>query len=147
MARLILVKSFTCILKYDKDIVIDRARNTLNELVNDYSKSIAIYSQENQTKTIHMEKLIGAFPQAMEEEQFKLYFQPKYSIQGDKPKLTSAEVLIRWISPKFGFVSPGEFISLFEKNGLIGKLDAYIMEKAAEYMRSWKDRFDRHQEC
>ena len=30
---------------------------------------------------------------------------------------------------------------MFEENGLIGKLDAYIMEKAAEYMRSWKDRF------
>ena len=125
----------------DKDIVIDRARNTLNELVNDYSKSIAIYSQENQTKTIHMEKLIGAFPQAIEEEQFKLYFQPKYSIQGDKPKLTSAEVLIRWISPKFGFVSPGDFINLFEKNGLISQLDAYIMEKGAKYMREWKEKY------
>ena len=125
----------------DKDIVIDRARNTLNELVNDYSKSIAIYSEENQTKTIHMEKLIGAFPQAIEEEQFKLYFQPKYSIQGDKPQLTSAEVLIRWISPKFGFVSPGDFINLFEKNGLISQLDAYIMEKGAKYMREWKEKY------
>ena len=125
----------------DKDIVIDRARNTLNELVIDYSKSIAIYSQENQTKTLHMEELIDAFPQALEEEQFKLYFQPKYSIQGDKPKLTSAEVLIRWISPKFGFVSPGEFINLFEENGLIGQLDAYIMKKGAEYMRELKEKY------
>lgn len=125
----------------DKDIVIDRARNTLNELVIDYSKSIAIYSQENQTKTLHMEELIDAFPQALEEEQFKLYFQPKYSIQGDRPKLTSAEVLIRWISPKFGFVSPGEFINLFEENGLIGQLDAYIMKKGAEYMRELKEKY------
>lgn len=125
----------------DKDIVVGRAKNTANALINDYTKSIAIYNEENQAKTLHMEQLIEAFPQALEEGQFKLYFQPKYEIQGDKPAFSSAEVLIRWISPKFGFVSPGEFISLFEENGLIGKLDAYIMKKAAEYMRDWKEKY------
>ena len=88
-----------------------------------------------------MEQLIDLFPQALEEEQFKLFFQPKYNIQDGKPMLASAEVLIRWTSPKFGFISPGDFIRLFEENGLIGKLDAYILEKAAEYMRLWKEKF------
>ena len=125
----------------DKDIVVGRTKSTVSALSNDFTKKIAIYSHENQEKALHLEELIYAFPQALEEEQFKLYFQPKYRIQGDKPVLTSAEVLIRWISPKFGFVSPGEFISLFEENGLIGKLDAYIMEKAAEYMRNWKEKY------
>ena len=125
----------------DKDIVIGRAKNTANSLISDFAKNIAIYNQENQSKTLHKEELINAFPVAFKEEQFKLYFQPKYAIQGDKPVLTSAEVLIRWISPKFGFVSPGEFIPLFEENGLISALDAYIMEKAAEYMRLWKEKY------
>lgn len=128
----------------DGDTIFARVKNTLHIMGNDYSKPIIFYNEENQLITLHQEELIHAFPQALKEEQFKLYFQPKYNIQGDKPVLASAEVLIRWISPKFGFVSPGEFISLFEKNGLIGKLDAYIMEKAAEYMRSWKDRFDKY---
>ena len=87
-----------------------------------------------------MEELVDAFPKALEEEQFKLYFQPKYNVQGDKPVFTSAEVLVRWISPKYGFVSPGEFIPLFEENGLIAALDAYILRKAAEYIKSWKDK-------
>ena len=125
----------------DKDIVIDRARNTVNEIANDYTKVIAIYNQEKQTKALHMEELINAFNQALDEGQFKLYFQPKFNIQGDEPVFASAEVLIRWISPKFGFVSPGEFINLFEANGLIGKLDAYIMKQAAEYMRNWKEKY------
>ncbi len=126
----------------DKDIIISRVKNIASALVNDYSKNISIYNDERQAKTLHNEELLDAFPQALKEEQFQLYFQPKYSIQGDKPSLSSAEVLIRWISPKFGFVSPGEFINLFEEHGLIGKLDAYIMEKAAQYMRRWKDKFD-----
>ena len=125
----------------DKDIVIDRAELTVNTLNNDFTKVIATYSQEHQTKTLHREELIHSFSQALEEGQFKLYFQPKYDIQGDSPRFASAEVLIRWISPKFGFVSPGEFISLFEENGLIGKLDAYIMEEAAKNMRLWKEKY------
>ena len=125
----------------DKEIVLGRTRATADSLGEDYAKEIAIYSQENQEKTLHKEKLLEAFPEALENEEFKLFFQPKYNITGDKPVLSSAEVLIRWISPKFGFVSPGDFIPLFEENGLIGKLDAYIFEKAAGYMREWKEKF------
>ena len=125
----------------DKEIVIGRVKTTADTLLDDYTKPIVIYNHEKQEKTLHMEELIGLFPSAIQEEQFKLFFQPKYEIQGDKPVFTSAEVLIRWISPKFGFISPGEFIPLFEENGLIGKLDAYIMEKAAEYMAEWKKKY------
>lgn len=125
----------------DKDIVIGRAKNTMRSLTSDYLTPIAIYSEENQAKTLYKEELINAFPQALKDEQFKLFFQPKYDIRGDNPRLTSAEVLIRWTSSKFGFVSPGEFIPLFEENGLISKLDSYIMERAAKYMHSWKERF------
>lgn len=125
----------------DKEVALGRVRATADSLGADYSKEIAIYSHANQEKTLRMEELIEAFPQALEEGQFKLYFQPKYNVVGDKPVLSSAEVLIRWVSPKFGFVTPGDFIPLFEENGLIGKLDAYILEKSAEYMRRWKDAF------
>jgi len=125
----------------DKDIVLGRVKNTANSLVNDFTKTMAIYNHEYQEKTLHMEELVNVFPQALAEGQFKLYFQPKYIIQGDEPKFSSAEVLIRWISPKFGFISPGDFIPLFEENGLIGQLDAYIMKKAAEYMRIWKEKY------
>ena len=125
----------------DKEIVLDRTKSTADGLINDFTKHIAVYNEEKQANALHMEELIDVFPQALEEEQFKLYFQPKYNVQGEKIKLVSAEVLVRWISPKFGFVSPGEFIHLFEENGLISKLDAYIFEKAAKYMRQLKDKY------
>lgn len=125
----------------DKEIAIGRLKTTADSLLDDYSKPIVIYNHEKQEKTLHMEELIDLFPTAISEEQFKLYFQPKYDIRGDKPRFTSAEVLVRWISPKFGFISPGEFIPLFEENGLISKLDAYIMEKAAIYMAEWKKKY------
>lgn len=123
-----------------KDVVIDRTKHVADSLIDDYSKTIAIFDEKDQAKTLHMEELIDAFPKALEEEQFKLYFQPKYNIQGEKVTFTSAEVLVRWISPKYGFVSPGEFIPLFEESGLIAQLDDYILRKAAEYIKEWKDK-------
>ena len=125
----------------DKEIVIGRTEETADSLNNDLSKKIAVYNEEKQAKTLHREELIEFFQQALDEGQFKLYFQPKYNIQGEKPVFTSAEVLIRWISPKFGFVNPGEFINLFEENGLISQLDSYIFEKAAHYMGEWKKKY------
>lgn len=126
----------------NKDTIIDRTETTANTLTDSYSKDIAVFDENIQARTLHMEELVDAFPQALQEEQFKLYFQPKYNVQADKPYLTSAEVLVRWISPRFGFVSPGEFIPLFEENGLIAELDAYILRKAAEYIKEWKDKLD-----
>ena len=125
----------------DKEIVIGRSKATADTLINDLDSNIAIYDQHRLDSSLRKEELINAFPKALIDEEFKLYFQPKYAIQGDKPILASAEVLIRWISPKFGFVSPGEFINLFEENGLISKLDAYIFKKAAQYMRCWKEKY------
>ena len=125
----------------NKETAIGRTETTADLITKDYSKKIAIYNEERQAKTLHMEELMDSFQQALDEEQFKLYFQPKYNIRGDKPVFASAEVLVRWISPKFGFVSPGEFINLFEENGLIGQLDSYILEKAAKYMGEWQKKY------
>lgn len=122
----------------DKGVAIDRTLNIANTLLDNYSKNIAVYDEEVQAKNLHKEELINAFPHALEDEEFKLFFQPKYNVQGDKPVFASAEVLVRWISPNYGFVSPGEFIPLFEENGLIAQLDDYILRKAAEYIKEWK---------
>lgn len=45
--------------------------------------------------------------------------------------------MVRWISPKRGFMSPGMFIPLFEKNGFITELDLYIWDKTAEMIANW----------
>lgn len=125
----------------DKEIVIGRTESTMDSISGDYKKIIAIYDHDMQTKILHREELINSFEQALEDEEFKLYFQPKYNIQGDKPTFSSAEVLVRWISPRYGFISPGEFVPLFEENGLIAQLDSYLLEKAARYMAEWKKKY------
>jgi EAL domain-containing protein (putative c-di-GMP-specific phosphodiesterase class I) len=58
---------------------------------------------------------------------------------GSTPRLASAEALVRWIHPKLGFISPGDFIPLFESNGLIQKVDNYVWHEAAAQIRRWKE--------
>jgi len=68
-----------------------------------------------------------------------VYFQPKYDIRPDKPVLSSAEALVRWIHPELGMISPGVFIPMLEDSGLIFNLDAYVWRKTAAQIRQWKD--------
>ena len=47
-------------------------------------------------------------------------------------------MLVRWDHPELGRISPGMFIPIFEKNGLIQKLDFYIWDQALECAGRWK---------
>ncbi|MBR4344508.1 MAG: EAL domain-containing protein [Lachnospiraceae bacterium] len=117
----------------------DRARLACNKLRNSYTTCVDFYNEELHSKELHSERLINDMEKALAEKQFKVFYQPKYKITGDKPVLTSAEALIRWFHPEFGMVSPGEFIPLFEDNGLIQKLDRFVWTEAASQIKRWKD--------
>ncbi len=74
---------------------------------------------------------------ALAQKEFVVYLQPKYSVQDHI--LSGAEALIRWNSPELGFVSPGAFIPLFERNGFILQLDDYMLSAVCGVQRRWMD--------
>lgn len=116
-----------------------RAKLACNRLRGKYSKGINIYDQEFHDKEMHYESFLNDFQRALEEKQFLVFYQPKYNIEGDKPVLTSAEALVRWRHPECGMVSPGEFIPLFESNGLIQLVDYYVWRESAAQIRRWRE--------
>ena len=122
----------------------DCARLTCRKLRNSYETTYDFYNAELHVKELHEERLISDMDRALSEKQFKVFYQPKYSITGDKPVITSAEALVRWFHPEFGMVSPGQFISLFENNGLIHKLDRYVWNEAAAQIRLWKEKYGKY---
>jgi diguanylate cyclase (GGDEF)-like protein len=119
----------------------DRARLACNKLRHSYTTCFDFYNEELHSKELHEERLINDMEKALAEKQFKVFYQPKYNITGDKPVLSSAEALIRWFHPEFGMVSPGEFIPLFEDNGLIQKLDRFVWTEAASQIKKWNDEY------
>lgn len=125
------------------DIAIGRA-GTTRANVKDMNKFLAVFDQAAQDKASFNEKLVASFERSLQKGEFKVFYQPKYNIQGPQNTLSSAEALVRWIHPEYGMVSPGVFIPLFEKNGLIQQLDKYIFGEVARQMAQWRERYGRY---
>ena len=118
----------------------DRAKLAADTVKNSFTKAIGIYDDSLHESEIFAEQLLEGFETAVREKQFEVVFQPKFDIRPQEPVLTSAEVLVRWKHPQLGTVSPGVFIPLFEKNGLIRQLDEFVWREAAARMKDWKSR-------
>ena len=116
-----------------------RAKTACNTNRGDFTRSFARYNNELHAKYLFEETLIHDLDDAIANKDLKVYYQPKYNIVGSTPRLASAEALVRWIHPKLGFISPGDFIPLFESNGLIQKVDNYVWHEAAAQIRHWKE--------
>ncbi|QNB08479.1 EAL domain-containing protein [Herbaspirillum frisingense] len=72
---------------------------------------------------------------ALERKQFRLVYQPKFSLP-DGPVL-GAEALLRWQHPERGLVGPDEFIGLAERSGLIIPIGAWVLDEACRQMHEW----------
>ena len=118
----------------------DRAKLAADTVRGNFVRNYAVYDRELHESQLFAEQLLEDFHDAVKEGQFQVWYQPKFDVRPGSPVLTSAEALVRWMHPKLGMVSPGLFIPLFEKNGLIVELDRYVWREAAARMRDWKDR-------
>ncbi|HBE18033.1 MAG TPA: GGDEF domain-containing response regulator [Cyanobacteria bacterium UBA11149] len=75
--------------------------------------------------------------QGIERAEFQLYYQPKVNLLTGQ--IEGAEALVRWRHPQRGFVSPGEFIPLAEKTGLIVPLGEWVLKAACTQAKIWQD--------
>ena len=100
---------------------------------------LSIYDEMRQ-RHIRNGQMENAFVEAIRNEEFVVYLQPKYSVETEE--IVGAEALVRWKRAEGTMVSPGEFIPLFEKDGLIVRLDEYVFRKVCsiqgERIRSGK---------
>lgn len=74
---------------------------------------------------------------AIKDEEFKVYYQPKYN--SSNSELTGSEALVRWYNEECGMLFPNEFIPVFENNGFIVELDEYMFEHVCMDIRKWLD--------
>ena len=122
-------------------LLFDRAQAACNMTRGNFNRHIVVYDEEMRERDILNQRLLNDLRRALEEHELQVYYQPKYNVQCDSPKLSSAEALIRWKHPELGLISPGSFIPLFEGNGQIGLLDNYVWNEAARQIARWREQF------
>ena len=111
----------------------ERAQMALNRVKGKYSVDVGWYDENLRQAMLKEQRMVDEMASALRSHQFQVYFQPKHDIQNNC--VSGAEALVRWIHPQLGFVSPGEFIPLFEKNGFLTQLDPYVWEECCREIR------------
>ncbi|MDP2745898.1 EAL domain-containing protein [Pseudomonas sp.] len=74
---------------------------------------------------------------ALEQGEFKLYYQPQFS--GDGKRLTGAEALLRWQHPQRGLVPPNDFIPVLEELGLVVQVGDWVLREACRQLAEWHE--------
>lgn len=114
----------------------DRAFMVADSIKGRYNQRVGVYDDVLRDKLLREQAITESMETALAEGQFSVYLQPKYWLQDDT--MAGAEALARWIHPELGFMNPGEFIPLFEKNGFITKLDRYVWEQTCKKLQQWR---------
>lgn len=115
-------------------LICDRAFLAMKSIQNDYEHSFAFYDEEMGRKHIRDRMMENEFDEAIRNEEFVVYLQPKYNVVTEE--IAGAEALVRWKKKDGSMVSPGEFIPLYEKDGLIVRLDEYVFNKVCEIQKT-----------
>ena len=84
-----------------------------------------------------LEQIKTSLRDALEREEFQVYYQPQVNVQTGK--IMSAEALVRWLHPEKGLISPAEFIPSAEATGFIVELGEWVLQTACRQMQVWKN--------
>lgn len=96
----------------------------------------AIYSPEMEAIADTPPTFLQELSQALEHDQFELWYQPKYTA-GDH-SLTGFEALLRWHHPERGMLLPTEFLPALEETGLIIPVGKWVIQQACQQLHQWK---------
>ena len=115
----------------------DRAALAAKQYKGSYIQNCTFYTDQMEKTIVRDQNIVNNMRQALKEEQFVIYYQPRYDLRN--MQVDGAEALVRWKNAQGEMILPGEFIPVFERNGFILQLDFYVWEHVCVQMRKWID--------
>lgn len=134
------IKVGVCPIKYSEmngmDVAnfIDRAKIVNSQIKGHQDKKIKYFTKKMGEKIDRENELETIMRKSLKNNEFLVYYQPKYSLKDNK--IIGAEALVRWQHPAKGLISPGDFIPLFERNGFIVDIDFYVYEQVMKMLKA-----------
>ena len=119
----------------EASLMYDRAVLAVEGIKDDYHYHTAWFDNSMRDSAVRNRQIAEELSAAFEGEEIRPWLQPIVDRDG---KAIGAEALVRWIHPKEGIRSPGIFIPVLEKNGMIADLDRFIWRKSCEILARWK---------
>lgn len=111
--------------------MIDRASFAQNSINENSKSNIEFYHQKSHDDLLKTIALEGFMEKALDNDEFVIYYQPKYDLNTNR--IYGAEALVRWIRPNEGIVPPSQFINLFERSGNIAQLDKFVFTEVCKF--------------
>lgn len=119
----------------DPEILLASA-NTALERASKNKIDYQFYDDAMNSQALVALELESLLQQAIEQEEFELYYQPQINI--DSGKMEAIEALLRWKHPELGLVAPGNFIRLAEKTKLIVPIGEWTIRTACIQNKQWQ---------
>lgn len=119
------------------DFFVDRAKIALSSATKTHSNSFIYYDDMMRKNMVFEAELENDLTHSLENNDFKVYVQPKHSVQTEK--LAGGEALIRWEHPTKGFLTPNRFVDIFERNGQVTEIDFYVLEHVCKMQKEWSE--------
>lgn len=116
----------------DISIMCDRAAIAVKSIKEQVSTRFIWYDDNMLKNAVREQELISEIRRALDNNEFCLYVQPQYNQITEK--LIGGEVLVRWKKQDGTIVTPGEFVPVMERSGLISRLDEFIWNQTAKYL-------------
>lgn len=108
----------------------DHARLACNSIKGRHDLFYNVYDEMLREKLRKQQYVVDHVDEAIENEYIKVYYQPVIRVKTGE--ICGYEALVRWVDPKVGFLSPGDFIETLEQFHLIHKIDAYVIERVCK---------------
>ncbi|MCQ2532961.1 MAG: bifunctional diguanylate cyclase/phosphodiesterase [Clostridia bacterium] len=119
------------------ELMIDRAAIAQSSIKGSVVETVSYFADGLRNNLLNEHTIINEMTNALKDKQFRVFYQPQFN--HSTGELVGAEALVRWFHPDKGMVSPGGFISVFEKNGFITFLDLFVLEEVCKLLRKMID--------
>ncbi len=120
----------------DPDMLLRHADQAMYQAKLSGKNCFHIYNLELDRELHAHREALNRIEQALENNEFELFFQPKVDMQ--QGSVFGAEALIRWRQPERGLLMPDDFLPLLDHHEFSIKLDTWVINQALQHMEDWQ---------
>jgi diguanylate cyclase (GGDEF)-like protein/PAS domain S-box-containing protein len=117
------------------DSILREADTAMYQAKRSGKRQLAVFTHEQHTSALRTVQLESQLLQAVEHEQFRLFFQPVMDLSTGR--VVAMEALVRWQHPERGLLAPGEWLDIAEQTPVIHAMGQWVLEEACRTAVSW----------